>query len=204
MIRILLACSLFLLPLHAEPETPDAIAKEILAPLLDPVKVATLKGDRPANQRLYKVMYWLETARRAGGDVSAVIDQAQAAAGYAGTKGAVADKLAITWSRTKLEAFGCFTPEGLAELRKGGSPTITKGDHNGDGIALDHVLPRSIVPELAARFYNLEAIPSKVNSGKSAKITDRELKLARRWHREGLLSAQGLAAVESAAKSREN
>jgi hypothetical protein len=32
--------------------------------MLNPVKVAKLKGDRPANARLYKVLYWLETARR--------------------------------------------------------------------------------------------------------------------------------------------
>jgi hypothetical protein len=31
MIRALLACILFLLPLHAESTTPDAIAKEIIA-----------------------------------------------------------------------------------------------------------------------------------------------------------------------------
>jgi hypothetical protein len=168
------------LPLSAAPETPQAIAEEILAPLLDPAKVATLKGDRPANARLYKVLYWLETARERGGDVSAVIDTAQAAAGYGGTKGAAADKLAVTWSRKKLEDFGCFTPEGMAKLRKGGSPAITKGPHDGDSIALDHVLPRAVVPELAARFYNLEAIPAKQNRAKSAKIGQRELDLARR------------------------
>jgi hypothetical protein len=88
----------------------------------------------------------------------------------------------------------------LAELKRGGSPTITKGPHAGDGIALDHVLPRAVVPELAARFYNLEAIPARLNLAKSAKIAPRELALARRWNREGLLSREGLAAVEAAAK----
>ena len=78
MFRALLACFVaFELPLAAEPTTPDAIAKQILAPLIDPVKVATLKGDRPANARLYRVLYWLEKARRAGGEVPAVIDIAR-------------------------------------------------------------------------------------------------------------------------------
>jgi hypothetical protein len=49
----------------------------------------------------------------------------------------------------------------MEKLRKGGSPTITKGESIGDTIALDHVLPCSIVPELAARYYNLEALSSK-------------------------------------------
>ncbi len=129
-----------------------------------------------------------------------VIDTAQVAAGYGGTRGAAADKLAITWSRQKLEDFGCFTPAGLEELKKGGSPTITMGPHAGDGIALDHVLPVSVVPELAARFYNLEAMPARKNLAKSAKITQRELDLANRWYRDGLLSAAGLAAVERAAR----
>ncbi len=74
MLRAFLACFMaFLLPLTAAPETPQAIATEIIGPLIDPVKVATLKGDRPANARLYKVLHWLEVARRAGGEVSGII-----------------------------------------------------------------------------------------------------------------------------------
>ena len=85
-------------------------------------------------------------------------------------------------------------------------PTITKGPHTREGIALDHalpraVLPRAVVPELAARFYNLEAIPAKANLAKSAKIGQRELDPVRRWQKSGLLSAAGLAAVEAATKN---
>lgn len=200
MLRCLIIALIAALPLKAAPETAEDIAKQILAPLLDPAKVATLKGDRPANTRLYKVLYWLETARERGGEVFAVIDTAQKVAGYAGTPGGNADKLAISWSRQKLEDFGCFNAEGMAALRKGGSPKITKGQHAGDSVALDHVLPRAVVPELAARFYNLEAIPARENLAKSAKVGKRELELARRWNREGLLSAVGLAATESAFK----
>lgn len=201
MIRPLLVLVTLSLPLCGAPkapETPDQIAKQIIAPLINPVKVATLKGDRPANPRLYKVLYWLETARRAGGEPATVIDTAQATAGYTGTPGARADKLAITWNRTKLEEFGCFTPEGMAKLRRGGSPAITKGEHAGDSIEIDHVLPVSVVPELAARFFNLEAISAKTNQEKSASVGGRELDLARQRFREGLLSAAGLAAVETA------
>jgi hypothetical protein len=199
MIRFLLACFLAItIPISATPETPEGIATEILAPLLDPAKVATLKGDRPANSRLYKVLYWLETARKAGGDAGTVIDTAQKAAGYSGSSGAKADKQAILWSRKNLESWGCFTPEGMEKLRNGGSPIITKGEDAGDSIALDHVLPRAVVPELAARFYNLEAIPAKDNLRKSSKITAREVALARRWHRDGLLSAEGFRAIENA------
>ena len=85
----------------------------------------------------------------------------------------------------------------MEKLRKGSSPIITKGESIGDLIAIDHVLPHSIVPELAARFYNLEAIPAKKNLLKSAKITEREVNLARRWHRDSLISPEGLKAFEA-------
>ena len=198
--RLLALVAVLTLPLCAAPrlpQTPDEIARQILAPLLDPAKVATLKGDRPANPRLYKVLFWLETARERGGDVGTVIGTAQDTAGYAGSAGAIADAMAVTWNRKKLEDFGCFTAEGMAKMRKVGSPVITKGEHAGDIIALDHILPRSVVPELAARFFNLEALPARVNLEKSDKIGKRELDLARRWNRSGLLSAPGLLAVEA-------
>jgi len=185
-------------PPSATVVTPEIIARDIIAPLLDPAKVATLKGDRPANTRLYRILYWLETARLTGGEPKDVIDAAQTSAGYAESPGAKADKQGILWSRAKLEEYGCYGPEGMEKLRKGGSPAITRGEHAGDSIALDHVLPRAVVPELAARFYNLEAIPAKANLKKSAKISKRELELARRWQKEGLLSAQGLKAIEEA------
>jgi hypothetical protein len=50
-LRLLALVVALTLPLYAAPQTPqmpDEIARQILAPLLDPAKVATLKGDRPA------------------------------------------------------------------------------------------------------------------------------------------------------------
>ena len=192
MFRFLLILGFLVSPLTAKPETPEAIATEILAPLLDPAKIATLKGDRPVNTRLYKILGWLETAHQRGGGISDVMDTAQAAAGYGGTNTAAADKAAILWTFQKLEKWKCFSAAGVAELKRGGSP-LTKA---GQPIALDHVLPRSIVPELAAKFFNLEAILAKKNQKKGAKITQREIDLARRWQEAGLLSAVGLEAVE--------
>lgn len=200
MFRLLL-CLFLVLPLAAQ-DTPHSIAVKILAPLLDPAKVATLKGDRPANARLYKVLGWLETARQQGGEPPAILDEAQTAAGYSGTVGAKADRAAILWSFQKLETWGCFAGDGMEKLKKGGSPLITVGEHAGAAIALDHVLPRAVVPELAARFYNLEAIPAKENLQKSAKITMREFLVARRWAKEGLLSEAGLDAVEMALSTK--
>ena len=119
-------------------------------------------------------------------------------AGYAGTAAAKEDKAAILANRSKLEALGCFTAQGIADLRKGASPDITKGFLAGSGIELDHILPVSIVPELASRFFNLSAMSEQENRTKGAKITEREVAIARRWNRAGLLSDAGLRAVEAA------
>lgn len=108
------------------------------------------------------------------------------------TPEAITDARAVAWNRWQLEAFGGFTPEGMAMLRKGGSPAITRGDHCGDSVALDHILPCSVVPELAARFFNLQALLARENLAKSAKIGQRELDLARRWNLAGLLCGPGL------------
>ena len=54
------------------------------------------------------------------------------------------------------------------------------------------------MPELAACFFNLDALPAKENQAKAARIGRREVEIARRWHREGLLSAVGAQAVEAA------
>jgi hypothetical protein len=58
--------AVLVIPIFGAAETPQAIATEILAPLLNPAKVDTLKGDRPINARMYRVLGWLETARQAG------------------------------------------------------------------------------------------------------------------------------------------
>lgn len=172
---------------------------ETLSHLLDPEKIATIKNDRPANTRLYKILGHLESGRQNGENPATVVEKAIQLAGYGGTVAAEADKAAILRDREILAEFGCFTPGGLAELKKGQAPTIMKGEDAGDSVALDHVLPRAIVPELAGRFYNLQAIPSRKNSAKGAKIGQRELGLARSWRKRGLLSGAGLAAVEKAA-----
>ena len=88
----------------------------------------------------------------------------------------------------------------FSETASGGSPQITEGEHAGEKVALDHVLPRAVVPELDACFYNLEILAAKVNRAKSAKITEREVAIARRWRKQGLLSDAGLVAVERAAR----
>ena len=71
-------------PSEVPTEAPVALLKEehvaadfanLLAPLIDPAKLDTLKGKRAATPRLRKACYWLQMAHISGFDVGEVIDQ---------------------------------------------------------------------------------------------------------------------------------
>ena len=94
-----------------------------------------------------------------------------------------------------LERLGCFDEAGLAKLCKGNAPTITKGPYAGEIVTGDHIIPRSVCPELDNALYNLEMMPLTLNQRKSAKIGQRHIDLAKRWNADGLLSDKGLGAV---------
>jgi hypothetical protein len=57
-----------------------------------------------------------------------------------------------------------------------------------------------VVPELDNVIANLELMPLKMNEGKNAKIGARQVDLARKLHKAGLLSSEGLKAVEKSGK----
>ena len=63
MIKLLLALLLAAAPtIMAAPTTPSAA----IAAQTDPAKLATLKGERAANPRLQKCVYWLAYAEEQG------------------------------------------------------------------------------------------------------------------------------------------
>ena len=67
---------------------------------------------------------------------------------------------------------------------------------------MDHIIPRSIAPELDNRLYNLEFMPVSLNQRKSNAIGDRQVSLARKWNKDGLLSDAGMGAVLVTATGR--
>ncbi|MDB4312648.1 hypothetical protein N9920_00575 [Akkermansiaceae bacterium] len=191
-------------PSEAPTEAPVAHLKEarsveyfvdILTPILDPAKLDTLKGKRAATPRLRKACYWLQMAHISGFDIGEIIDQAHAQTGPVEPLRAKAQRASLIRNRVILERLGCIDEAGLAKLRKGNAPTITKGPYAGEIVTGDHIIPRSVCPELDNKLYNLEMMPLTLNQRKSAKITQRQIDLARRWNQDGLLSDEGLGAV---------
>jgi len=159
----------------------------ILAGLVDPKKVDTLQGNRAANSRLRKICCWLAGSRNNGADAGVTLVLAQQKAGYGGTRRADEDKEAILRNLMILERLGCLTDDGMSKLRRGNAPTITRGPFAGEIVEVDHIIPRSVAPELDEKLFNLEFIPSSVNRRKSDSIAPRQQALAKRWASEGLL-----------------
>ena len=160
----------------------------LLAPLIDPAKLDTLKGKRAATPRLRKACYWIQMAHTNGFDIGEIIDLSHDQVGPVEPLRAKAQRASLIRNRLILEHLGCFDEAGLAKLRKGNAPTITKGPYAGEIVTGDHIIPRSVCPELDNKLYNLEMMPLTLNQRKGAKVTQRQIDLAKRWNTDGLLS----------------
>ena len=188
--RSLLALVLLLGSLLAQ--GADYAAK--IAPLIAPAKLSTL-GKRGANSRVQKYVYWLEMARKDQQDPARVLDAALRTAGY--TLAAELTKAAMLRNLDIAGKLGCLET-GMADMRRGQSPTVQRGPCRGDQLSVDHIIPRAVVPELDCVIANLELMPLRLNQSKNAKIGPRQVDLARRLNSAGLLMNPGLASVMAA------
>jgi hypothetical protein len=82
------------------------------------------------------------------------------------------------------------------DLRNGKAATITQGQYAGQELSVDHMIPRSIVPELDNVIANLELLPLELNQRKNSKVGDRQRALAEQLYEAGLLR-QGFDAVRN-------
>jgi len=198
----LLAVLLLLLPtvdVRAEDTIDEATPAKAIASLTDPKKLATLKGERAANPRFQKCLYWIEVEqRRKGGmDVQQLIKRSLE---LNGAKDAYGE--AVYWSlvvaHREANDMGLFTSEGMNELRQGKSATITQGEYAGQEATADHYIPRSVCPELDNQIFNLRLCPASVNSSKGDRVRKSQVEGAEYFHKNGLLSDKGLEAVKKA------
>ncbi len=179
-------------------DTTPALA---IANLTDPAKLATLKGERAANPRLQKCVYWLAYAEEQGMKPEAVLDEAAELNKTKGTPYAGFVRWGLLNNLKIAKELGLLTPAGMAELRRGKSATITKGEYAGQEAEADHTIPRAVCPELQNQVMNLELLPASLNRSKSDKITDRARVFAKELYDAGLLSEEGWKAVDKATES---
>ena len=188
---------LLLLPtIGLRAEEAETTAEEAIASLTDPKKLATLKGERGANPRLQKCVYWLAYAEEQGQKPEALLDESAklnktAETPYAGF---------LSWGLLEnlkiAKELGLLTPEGMAELKQGKSATITKGEYSGQKAEADCVIPTALCPELKNQVMNLELLPASLIRAKNDKVTDRAKVFAKELYEAKLLSEEGWKKVQ--------
>ena len=190
---LLILASLFCAGCHSEIEREvgrNTSAKAISA-LCSPSKLAALKpGNRAANQRFRKLMFYVNQADERGVLPKAYIAQIYGefkVAPYAGKKHVYAPET----ERQNLEAqyrlgkiYGLYTADNLKLLKRGRSPFITRGEYQGEKAEVDHLIPVKIAPELECSMANLGWLPKSVNRKKSAKFTNAAKRRVKRLQEE--------------------
>lgn len=165
---------------------------EQIAALIDPTKLATLK-ERRANPRIQKITAILITAKAGGKSPEEITQQAIAKIDWENTPKGDLTAAAILRNLTIAERLGATTPEDIAAMRRGNAATVRIGPYTGDILSVDHIIPRSVAPELDNTIANLELMPLRVNQAKGNKIGDRQISLAKRLHAAGLLENPTIA-----------
>jgi hypothetical protein len=193
-VNLLLAFLLAATPSILAAPSSAAVA---IAAQTDPTKLATLKGERAANPRLQKCVYWLAYAEEQGEKPEVVLDESAKLNKTAGTPYAGFVRWGLLENLKIAKEMGLLTPEGMAELRRGKSATITKGQYVGQEAEADHVIPRAICPELQNQVMNLEMLPASLNRAKSDKVTDRAKVFAKELYDAKLLSEEGWERVSA-------
>jgi hypothetical protein len=200
-VRLLLLSIACLLSVSCSGKESASLTREsaLVAPLIDPVKLATL-GDRGANPRIQKAVAILWAAKQAGTDPAKVAADAVIRIGWSGTEKGTLTADALVRNLKIAEGLGSVTPEDIELMKRGRAPIVRNGRYKGDIVSVDHIIPRAVAPELDNVIANLEFLPLKVNQRKNDDVGARQVDLARKLRAEGLLSEAGLRRVLAAAK----
>ncbi len=59
-------------------------------------------------------------------------------------------------------------------MRRGRSPTITRGPYAGDQLSVDHIVPFAVAPQLDHVTVNLELMPLRMNQAKGDAMGERQ------------------------------
>ena len=154
--------------------------------LSDPAKLATL-GERGANSRLNKLVYWLDQSERQGLSAAKTMDLAQWFNGTETRRAALVKDSLLNNLKTA-RGLGLLTGANLDHLRRGHAATVTRGPYAGESVEIDHIVPYSLAPEIGNELANLEMLPRTLNRRKSNRVGERQLAYADRFYEMGLLS----------------
>jgi hypothetical protein len=167
--------------------------------LASPARLATL-GERGANPRLNKIVYWIEQARFRGLAPETSVQWALKVEGVGEPRASLVSEALLRNHRIARE-LGLLTPENLPRLRRGQAAMVTRGPYRGESVEIDHIVPLRVAPELGNELANLEMLPRGLNRRKSDHVGERQLAHARRLHQAGLLSLESMNRLQAGSAS---
>ncbi len=173
--------------LLAGPAAAHDAAVSAIASLIDPAKLVTLRGERAANRRVLKCVYWLNDARSRGIEPGAVIGEAQTLNQSAQQLRAPLVEAALLRNLDIAGKLGCLTSGNLDRMRHGKSPLISRGPYAGEPAEVDHIVPLAVEPALDREIANLELLPRTLNRRKGASMGARQLDYLEKFRRADLL-----------------
>jgi hypothetical protein len=174
LIKVSSIALLFLVLCCSIAQAQDAVITAIRA-LTDPAKIATLKDPRACNDRLLKVIYWLNQTEHSGRSLDATLD-----ASLAPQARREMVKESLLRNMVIANRLGLLTPANLDSMKRGKSPLVTFGPYTGEIAEVDHILPVAKFPQYGKEFWNLELMPRTLNRRKGDAVGQRQLDLLRK------------------------
>lgn len=153
--------------------------------LIDPAKIATLRGNRAANDRLLKAIYWMDYAAKSG-EMPEQVAADSSHAVYVNRQHAELVKRSLVRNLKIASELGCLTEENLVRLRRGTSPIISRGPYAGQEAEVDHIVPVAVAPQWMNEIANLELLPRELNRKKGATTGARQEAVASELRSAGL------------------
>lgn len=165
----------------------------VLGNLTDPAKLSTL-GERGANSRLNKIVFWLDDARSRGVSVETAVHWSQVLNGTREPRASLV-RTSLLHNLKIADGLGLLTTENRERLKRGNAAIITRGPYTGEPVEIDHIVPISVAPELGNELANLEMLPRTENRRKSDRIGERQLAHAELFFQAGLLNQASVEAI---------
>lgn len=169
-----------------------------LSTLSDPAKLDTL-GERGANSRLNKIVYWMDDARQHGVSAETAVGWAQTFNGTGEPRASLV-KASLLRNLQIADQLGLFAQDNPDRLKRGSAGVITRGPYTGETVEIDHIVPYSVAPEVGNELANLEMLPKPLNRQKSDHIGERQVAHAEILFKAGLLKPGSLEAVRKRSK----
>ena len=164
-----------------------------VAALIDPVKLAGL-GERGANPRLNKLIYWLWHAEQRGLSPESSLSWALWLNGQQEPQAGLVKESLLRNVKIATQ-LGLLDAQNLDHLRQGRAAIVRSGPYRGEAVEIDHIVPYSLAPEVGNDLANLEMLPRTLNRRKSNLVNERQLAHAERLHTAGLLTQKSLDQV---------